>query len=106
MTLADDFAEDMEQEVLIQIRTGNDGYADTYAEGTITPCIVEREVKNVTKADGTVAVSSLQIHLDGAVVVTAADKITYNGAAIKILAVAPDFDPEAPDEVYSTIIYS
>ena len=106
MTLEDDFAEDMAQEVTVQSYTGNDGYGDTYAEGLNYSCIVEREIKNVTKADGTVAVSTLQIHLDGAVVVTERDKITYNGSAIRVLAIAPDVDIESPDEVYSTIIYS
>lgn len=106
MTLADDFAEEMQQEVTIQSYTGSDGYGDTYAEGVAYPCIVEREVKNVSKSDGTVAVSSLQIHVDGAVVVTERDKITYDGAAIRALAIAPDFDIELSDTVYSTIIYS
>jgi hypothetical protein len=96
----------MAQSVTISTFKSNDGYADSYNTAATYACAVEHKVENVTKQDGTVVVSSMQIHLDGAVVVTELDRITYGGVAIKILAMAPDFDIEEPDEVYSTIIYS
>lgn len=106
MTLIDDFAEDMVHAVTIQSCTGNDGYADTFAEGVSYACMVEREVKNITKSDGTVIVSTMQIHLDGAVVVSGRDKITFAGATPRILAVETDYDIEKPDEIYSVVVYT
>lgn len=106
MTLTDDFADEMQQTVMIQSFVRNDGYKDIYAEGANYDCIISKAVKNITKTDGTAAVSNMQIYLDGTVAVTARDKITVGGVSPKILKVAPDYDIEKPEEVYGVTIYT
>ena len=106
MTLVDDFREEMQQSVMIQPFVRNDGYKDTYGEGASYACTVSRKISQITKADGTIGVTTMQIYLDGEVVVTAKDRITFAGVSPKILKVAPDYDIENPDEVYSTTIFT
>ncbi len=106
MTLLDDYKEEALQKVLIQPFIRNNGYGDIFGEGRLHDCIVSYEVKDVTKADGSKTVSSMQITVDGSVVVTDSDKATYGGYSPKILAVEPVFDSEKADEVYEVIIYT
>lgn len=106
MTLADDFPDEMGQSVSIAAWVSNDGYSDTYGTAATHSCSVKHKVKNITKSDGTVAVSTLQIYLDGAVTVDSRAKVVFGGNTIKILAVGTVYDAVLPSEVYATIIYS
>jgi len=105
MTFADDFGPEMAQLVLIQPWTGNDGYQDTYGEGTNYSCAIQYKNINIMGQDG-LTLSTAQIYLDGAVVVAARDKITFNLLSPAILKVQPDYDIENPDEVYGTVIFT
>lgn len=106
MTLLDDFRDEMQQSVMIQPFARNDGYKDIFGEGTNYACTVSRKISQITKADGSIGITTMQIYLDGLVVVTSKDRITFAGVSPKILKVQPDYDIETPDEVYSTIVYT
>lgn len=106
MTLIEDFLAEMAQSVSIAAWASNDGYSDTYGTAATKSCSVKHKIKNVTKSDGTVAVSTLQIYLDGAVTVAARDKVVFGGNTIKILAVGTVYDAVTPSTVYATVIYS
>ena len=106
MTMTEDFGDEMAQSVSIAPFQSNDGYDDTYGTAVSYSCAVQHKVKNITTADGTVAVSTMQIYLDGSVAVTARDNVIYNGTPIRVLAVGIDYDIESPSEVYSKVIYS
>lgn len=106
MTLADDFKDEMAQSVSIAAWASNDGYSDTYGSATSYSCHVKSKMKNVAKSDGTVAVSTLQIYLDGAVTVTERAKIVFGINTIKILAIGTIYDAVTPSSVYATVIYS
>lgn len=106
MTLADDFPDEMAQSVSIAAWASNDGYSDTYGTAATHSCSVKHKVKNITKSDGAVAVSTLQIYLDGAVTMSARSKVVFGGNTINILAVGTVYDAVTPSTVYATVIYS
>ena len=106
MTLIEDFKDEMAQSATISTFKSNDGYADSYNTAATYACAVQHKVKNITKEDGTVAVSTMQIYLDGVVSVSARDKVVYGEIQINVLAVGTDYDIENPAEVYSKVIYS
>ena len=106
MTLADDFPDEMGQSVSISAWATNDGYSDTYGSAVTHSCSVKHKVKNVTKLDGTVTVSTLQIYLDGDVTVTDRAKIVFGGNTIRILAIGTIYDAVTPSTIYATVIYS
>jgi hypothetical protein len=86
--------------VLIQSLVNNDGIDDTYDAGRLYSVEIQYEVQNIITAEGEAAVSTAQIYLDGGVVVTARDKITFNGVSPKILRIG--FDPGG----YGVVLYS
>jgi hypothetical protein len=106
MTLIEDFKDEMVQSVTISTFKSNDGYADSYNTAATYACAVEHKVENITKEDGTVAVSTMQIQVDGAVSVSERDKVVYGGVQLKVLAVGTEYDIEFPLEIYAKVIYS
>ena len=106
MTLIEDFKDEMAQSVTISSYSSNDGYKDSYGTAVISACAVEHKVENITKEDGTVAVSTMQIQVGGAVSVSARDNVVYGGVTLKVLAVGTEYDIEAPSEIYAKVIYS
>jgi len=104
--MIEDFGDEMAQSVSISSLKSNDGYGDTYNTAVTYKCAVQHQIKNITTANGTVAVSTMQIYLDGVVAITPRDKVVYNGTPIRVLAVGIDYDIESPTEIYSTVIYS
>jgi hypothetical protein len=104
--LVDDFGPEMKQQVLIQNWVSNNGYKDFYSDGTLHYCMVSYETRSITKTDGTAAVTTMQIDLNGDVVVGSRDKVTFGTISPKILRVQPDYDIENPSEVYGITIYT
>jgi hypothetical protein len=82
----------MQDEVLIQSFINNDGADDIFSEGKLYSCDIQYEVFNINTAEGEKAVTTAQIQLNGDVVVSARDKITFNGQSPKILRVGSDGD--------------
>ena len=103
MSLDDDFPGEMKLSVSIATWKSNDGYGDIYNTPVSYSCAVKYEVKNITKSDGTVAVTTMQIYLDGSVSVASKDKVTFGGVSPKILRVGKTYDGAA---VYATVIYT
>jgi hypothetical protein len=96
----DDFETDFAQEirdgeveqdtVLIQSYVRNDGVDDIYSEGRNYDCDIQYEIFNVDTPEGQKATTTAQIYLNGDVVVTARDKVTFNGVSPKLIRVSPD----------------
>ena len=103
MTFAKDFPDELKQSVSIATWKSNDGYGDAYNAATTYSCAVKYEVKNITKSDGTVATTTMQIYLDGSVSVASKDKVTFGGVSPKILRVGKTYDGAS---IYATIIYT
>jgi len=89
---ADDFAEEMTDQILIQPWSSASFYGSSYGEGATYDCHIQYEVFQITKTDGTLAITTAQIYLNGDVVVTVQDKITFNGISPKIQRISPDPD--------------
>lgn len=105
MSWIDDFRDEANQMVLIQPFVRNDGYKDLYGEGQLNPCIIQYEVFNILKADGTQATTTAQIFLDGAVTVTGRDKIAFEGLSPKILKISPN-NELGSDNLYGIVIFT
>ena len=103
MSFKDDFGDKMNSEVLIESYQGNDGYVDSYAEGVMQSCFIKEEIFNLPQKDETLAVSTLQIFLDGAAVVSDQDRITFENVQHKILRIARVRDPDTGDPYKTTI---
>jgi hypothetical protein len=103
MTLAADFPDEMKLSVSLATWKSNDGYGDTYNTASTLACAVKYKIENITKSDGTVAVTTMQIYLDGSITVAAKDKITFGDVDLKILKVGKVYEGAS---VYSTIVYT
>ena len=106
MTFIDDFRESLNQIILIHAYKGNDGYQDTYEEGRSCPCRFYNVSSKIIKSDSTVAISTTQIHLDGAIEVSERDKVTLeDGSNPMILKVqkVPELDSKG---CYKIIIFT
>lgn len=101
MSLADDF--DLPLSVSVAPWRSNDGYHDIYGAAVSHSCAVKYEIREIMKADGTKAITTMQIYLDGAAAIGSRDKITFGGADMKVLRLAKTYDE---GEVYSVIIYT
>lgn len=104
MSLIDDFRQEMAQSVSIQAVAGHDGYSPSYGTAVVYACYVKQAVKNIRKEDGTEAVSTLQIYLDGHPAILSTAKITYGSVTPLVLKIEKRFDEEGG--AYSTIIYT
>jgi hypothetical protein len=104
MSLAADFPQETAQSVSIQAVSSTGLYGPTYSAAVTYACHVKEQVKNIIDKNGTAAVSSLQIYLDGWPSVGYDSKITYGGAnpPIKLIAKEPDEEGGA----YATIVYT
>lgn len=96
----EDFADEATSQILIQTFIRNDGYKDIYGEGITYDAHVQYEVRSITKADGTLTATTMQVYLAGNVVITNRDKITAEGVSPKIIKVAPDADE------YGIVVYT
>ncbi len=85
-----DFADELDSSVLIQPWLRNTGYADVYGEGTTYDCHCQYETFNITKSDGTLTATTMQIYLSADIVIGIRDKITINGVSPKVLRISPD----------------
>jgi hypothetical protein len=103
MSFKDDFGDKMNSEVLIESYQGNDGYVDSYAEGISRPCFIKEEIFNLPQKDETLAVSALQIFLDGGVLVSDLDRITFENVQRKILRITRVQDPDTGEPYKITI---
>lgn len=88
----DDFEDELTSEVLIQNFIRNDGYKDLFSEGTTYPCHCQYETFLVTKSDGSLTPTTMQIFLAANVVIGLKDKITIGGVSPKIMRISPDPD--------------
>lgn len=104
--LSDDFAELMIQNILIQPFLRSTGYGDVFGEGILYPCIIEHKIKPITKPDGSLTVTTSQIHLDPGAIVGPRDKVTFEGISPKIISCGPDYDIEDPEDIYAIVIYT
>jgi len=103
MTLANDFRNVLVLSVSLAAWKSNDGYGDTYNTPSTLACAVKHSVKNIVKSDGTTAVTTMQIYLDGSVSVASKDRLTYGGVNLKILKVGKVYDGAT---AYATIVYT
>jgi hypothetical protein len=67
-------------------------------------CHVKEQVKNIIDKNGTAAVSSLQIYLDGHPAVSDTAKITYDGTNPPILKIEKKWDEKGG--AYGTVIFT
>lgn len=104
MTLADDFLDEMAQSVSIQAVASTGLYGPTYGTAVTYACHVKEQVKNIIDKNGTAAVSSLQIYLDGHPAVLDTAKITYGGKNPPIMKIEKKWDERGG--AYATILYS
>lgn len=105
-TFLEDFDDECGQTVLIQSWVSNNGYKDVFSEAVSVQCSVSYKIQNIIKSDGTEAMTTCQIYVDGDVVVNERSRITINGKVPKILKVSVDYDIEYSDEIYGIIIYT
>lgn len=96
MSLKDDFAEFLTEDVTIAHYLGNNGYEDTFDTAIAYKCEIQDKVTQVNKEDGTIFVSTTQIFLDGAVQVGEKDRIEFNGKSPIIQAVQIDHEFGVP----------
>lgn len=87
-----DFSDEKTSEVLIQNFIQNDGYKDIFSEGVIYSCHIQHEICQISKSDGSLTTTTMQIYLGPDVIVTTRDRITVNGKSPKILRVSHDPD--------------
>lgn len=104
MSLADDFKDEMAQSVSIQAVVSNGLYGPVYGAAVAYACHVKESVKNIIDKNGTDAVSSLQIYLDGHPAVTDSAKITYGGKNPPILKIEKKWDENGG--AYATVIFT
>jgi hypothetical protein len=103
MSLVDDFREFMTETVTIQPFVSNTGYKDTYGTGVDYPCEIQYKIVTITKADGSLAVSTAQIFLDGSVTVSERDKVIFYGQSPKIQRIERNREF---GEAYDVILYT
>lgn len=104
MSLADDFPDEMAQSVSIQAVVSTGLYGPVYGSATSYACHCKEQVKNIIDKNGTAAVSSLQIYLDGHPSVLDSAKITYGGKNPPILKIEKKWDEKGG--AYATVIYT
>lgn len=104
MPLADDFPGEMAQSVSIQAVASTGLYGPTYGTATTYACYVKEAVKNIIDKNGTAAVSSLQIYIDGHPSVLDSAKITYGGKNPPILKLEKKWDEKGG--AYALVIYT
>ena len=106
MSLIDDFKDEMAQIVTIYPYQSNNGWGDQYGDGVSYPCAVCHRKIEVKRKGGDSFVSSLQIHLDKSVAVSARDKVEFDGEILVVLDVSTEYDIEEPSEIYARVIYA
>jgi len=106
MTFVDGFKDEMAQSVTISPYASGGLYGPSWGSGVAHACAVQHKIKNIIDKNGTAAVSSMQIYLDGAVTVGSMDKVVYGGITLVVLAIGKDYDIENPSEVYGLVIYT
>ena len=104
MTLANDFPDEMAQSVSVQAVVSTGLYGPVYGSAVTYACHVKEQVKNIIDKNGTAAVSSLQIYLDGHPPVLDSAKITYGGKNPPILKIERKWDEKGG--AYALIIYT
>jgi hypothetical protein len=104
MSLDDDFVQEMAQSVSIQALSAGGLYGPTYAAAVVYSCYAKQAVKNIRKDDGTDAVSSLQLYMDGHPAILSTAKITYGSATPPILKIQKLYDENGG--AYATVIYT
>lgn len=104
MSLVNDFKDEMAQSVSIQAVSSTGLYGPVYGSATSYACHVKERVKNIIDKNGTAAVSSLQIYLDGHPAIADSAKITYGGKNPPILKLEKKWDEKGG--AYATVIYT
>jgi hypothetical protein len=104
MSLADDFEDEMAQSVSIQAVVSTGLYGPVYSAAVAYACHIKEQTKNIIDKNGTAAVSSLQIYLDGHPAIADSAKITYGGASPPIMKIEKKWDENGV--AYATVIYT
>jgi hypothetical protein len=99
----EDFGDWMLQSLYLFPFLSSDGYDTTFDSPLSISCYISGANKNIIKSDGTLAVSTAQIYLDGTPVVDMKDKISIDGNEPRILKVDTLHDETGSD--YATVIY-
>ena len=102
--LARDFPDELTKSVSIKNVESDALWGPGLGEAVVYACFVKQKIINIKTKDGTDAVSSLQIYLDGQPEIDDQSKITYKDASPPILKIQPIDDERG--RPYGTIIFS